>query len=96
MNTLILILAVALTILPRTGFTQNVKSDCESNIELLRRDMLSMLDKIPAMPPVAQVYTAAKERFTDLNNMKNSGKYSECVSESERVLRITRPYGNRR
>lgn len=80
----------------KSGLSQSMQKTCENNIELLRLDILSMLNKIPAMPPVVQVYTAAKERFNDLNRMKNDGKYSDCVSESERVLRITRPYGNRR
>jgi len=78
-----------------TAYSQNSKQQCDTNIELLRRDLISMLNKTAAMPPIAQVYTAAKKRYDELQAMRNRGDFSSCVIESERVLNITRPYGNR-
>ena len=95
MNIKKIISCIVFIMVSQAGYAQSAKNDCENNIEMLRKDLLSMLNKIPAMPPVAKVYSAAKDRLNDLTNMKNDGKYSECVSESERVLRITRPYGSR-
>jgi hypothetical protein len=96
MKNFLLIIYFIVIVSPRAGMAQSLRADCDNGIELLRNDLLSMLNKIPALPPVVQVYIAAKERFDELNRMKNEGQYTECVSESERVLRITRPYGNRR
>ena len=77
------------------SFAQIASQQCSNNIELLRRDLISMLNKTAAMPPVAQVYVAAKKRYDDLRSMESRGDYASCVAESERVLRITKPYGNR-
>ena len=77
------------------SFAQSASQQCSNNIELLRRDLVSMLNKTAAMPPVAQVYVAAKTRYDDLRSMESRGDYASCVTESERVLRITKPYGNR-
>ena len=78
-----------------TAFSQSSKKQCESNIELLRLDLISMLNKTVAMPPVATVYVAAKKKYDSLQDMRNRMNYSECVDESQRVLNITKPYGNR-
>ena len=53
-----------------------------------------MLNKTAAMPPIAQAYVAAKSRYDDLKAMESRGDYASCVAESERVLRITKPYGS--
>ena len=74
---------------------QSAKDQCSQNIEFLRQDLISMLEKTPAMPPLAQMYVAARERFDDIQTMRGRGDYQGCVSESKRVLQITRPYGNR-
>jgi hypothetical protein len=76
-------------------YAQSMGQQCSNNIELLRRDLISMLNKTAAMPPIAQAYVAAKSRYDDLKAMESRGDYSSCVAESERVLRITKPYGNR-
>jgi hypothetical protein len=74
---------------------QTMGQQCSSNIELLRQDLNSMLNKTVAMPPVAQVYVAAKKRYDDLRAMESRRDFASCVTESERVLQITKPYGNR-
>ena len=76
-------------------YAQSMIQQCSNNIELLRRDLISMLNKTAAMPPIAQAYVAAKKRYDDLRSMESRGDYASCVTESERVLRITKPYGNR-
>jgi len=76
-------------------YAQSMGQQCSNNIELLRRDLISMLNKTAAMPPIAQAYVAAKTRYDDLKSMESRGDYASCVAESERVLRITKPYGNR-
>tara|TARA_B110000967_G_C18695910_1_gene465361 strand:- start:435 stop:602 length:168 start_codon:yes stop_codon:yes gene_type:complete len=55
-----------------------------------------MLKKIPAMPPIGEMYRAARERYEALKKMRDNMEISSCLVESERVLRITKPYGRRR
>ena len=74
---------------------QTAREQCAQNVDYLRQDLLSMLAKTPGMPPIAQVYVAAKERFDDIKTMYDRGDYQGCVNESRRVLQITKPYGNR-
>ena len=81
--------------LPVIVLAQGVKIQCDNNIEFLRQDLLSMLNKIPALPPISDVYRAAKDRYEDFKDLRSRGRFSECVAESERVLRVTRPYGSR-
>jgi len=76
--------------------TLNSYQQCNANIELLRGDLLSMLKKIPAMPPIGEMYRAARERYEALKKMRDNMEISSCLVESERVLRITKPYGRRR
>jgi len=74
----------------------NAYQQCNANIELLRGDLLSMLKKIPGMPPIGEVYRAARERYEALQKMRDAMDMNSCLVESERVLRITKPYGRRR
>jgi len=46
-----------------TVSAQSTSQQFSNNIELLRRDPISMLNKTAAMPPVAQAYVAAKARY---------------------------------
>ena len=55
-----------------------------------------MLKKIPGMPPIGEVYRAARERYEALQKMRDAMDMNSCLVESERVLRITKPYGRRR
>jgi len=89
------VLALLVLILSFEVNAQSMAQQCSNNIELLRRDLISMLNKTSAMPPVAQTYVAAKTRYDNLREMESTGNFTLCVKESERVLQITKPYGNR-
>lgn len=90
-----LVKILVILFIPIGATAQSSRSLCDENIEYLRLDLISMLNKTVAMPPIAQVYRAARGRYDELLIMQNRGEYYSCVSESERVLRITKPYGNR-
>lgn len=68
---------------------------CDSNLRLLNSDLISMLNKIPAMPPVAQIYRPVKDLYEEAKSAKDKGNYSECVSKTELALKYSKPYGNR-
>jgi hypothetical protein len=54
-----------------------------------------MLNKIPAMPPITQIYSPVKKLYDEAKTAKDSGKYSECVNKTELALKYSKPYGNR-
>jgi hypothetical protein len=91
----ILIITAAGLFISCNLYAQSARYQCDENIESLRQDLLSMLNKIPAMPPITQVYTAARSRYDELKRMQDAGDFYTCATESERVLRITKPYGRR-
>lgn len=94
MKKIILSLLVIFTFSARSQ-TLNSYEQCSANIELLRSDLLSMLKKIPAMPPIGEVYRAARERYDVLQKMRGAMDIDSCLVESEKILRITKPYGRR-
>jgi hypothetical protein len=74
---------------------QSYRQECDAGINFLRQDLISLLRKTPAMPPLAEVYLAAKGRFDQIESMRNQGDFLGCANEAARVLQITKPYGNR-
>jgi hypothetical protein len=70
-------------------------STCDINLRLLNSDLISMLNKIPAMPPITQIYSPVKKLYDEAKTAKDSGKYSECVNKTDLALKYSKPYGNR-
>jgi hypothetical protein len=70
-------------------------ANCDNNLRLLNADLISMLNKISAMPPVAQIYRPVRDLYEEAKSAKNRGNYSECVSKTELALKYSKPYGNR-
>lgn len=68
---------------------------CDTNLRLLNSDLISMLNKIPAMPPVAQIYRPVRDLYEEAKVAKERGNYSECVNKTELALKYSKPYGNR-
>jgi len=70
-------------------------SQCQDNLELLRQDLISMLNKMPAMPPIAQIYRPVRDLYDQAKDAASSGDYQTCVSKTELALKYSKPYGNR-
>ena len=68
---------------------------CQDNLGLLRQDLISMLNKIPAMPPVAQIYSPVKDLYNQAKNAADRGDYQTCVTKTEMALKYSKSYGNR-
>lgn len=88
-----------LTLFLLLGFSVNFafsqSAACDTNLRLLNSDLISMLNKIPAMPPVAQIYRPVRDLYEEAKAAKERGNYSECVNKTELALRYSKPYGNR-
>jgi hypothetical protein len=54
-----------------------------------------MLNKIPAMPPIAQIYRPIRDLYEQAKLAQSRGNYSECVSKTELALKYSKPYSNR-
>ena len=68
---------------------------CDANLLSLNRDLISMLNKIPAMPPIAQIYRPIRDLYEQAKLAQSRGNYSECVSKTELALKYSKPYSNR-
>ena len=51
-----------------------------------------MLNKMPAMPPIAQIYRPVRDLYDQAKDAANSGDYQTCVSKIEPVQY---PFGKR-
>ncbi len=71
------------------------QSTCDANLRLLNGDLISMLNKIPAMPPVAQIYRPVRDLYEEAKSARDRGNYAECVNKSELALKYSKPYSNR-
>jgi len=93
----IVIMRTLLTILIiiATESSQAQTGPCQENLGLLRQDLISMLNKIPAMPPIAQIYSSVKDLYEQAKNAADRGDYQSCISKTELALKYSRPYGNR-
>lgn len=69
---------------------------CNANLELLRQDLLSMLKKIPAMPPVVQIYKPVKKLYDEAKVARSRGYHRQCVEKTTLALKYSTPYGRRR
>lgn len=70
-------------------------SSCDSNLRLLNNDLLSMLNKIPAIPPIAEIYKPVRDLYYQALEAKERGNYSECISKTELALQYSKKYSNR-
>jgi len=70
-------------------------STCDNNLRMLNSDLISMLNKIPAMPPVAQIYRPVRDLYEEAKAARDQGNYAECVRKTELALKYSKPYGNR-
>lgn len=65
---------------------------CQSNIDRLRSDLIVILKKTPAMPPLAKLYGPLKSILNDAETSKTEGKYRDCVENTERGLKVSKAY----
>ena len=77
------------------GASFSQTTQCQNNLELLRQDLISMLNKMPAMPPIAQIYRPVRDLYDQAKDAANNGDYQTCVSKTELALKYSKPYGNR-
>ena len=70
------------------------ETECIDNLYRLREVLVSISYKIPAMPPLVDVYGPGETIFYNALDSKNRGDYAYCVSETKRALDVLSPYAN--
>lgn len=95
MNKFFYLLIFTLVFTFNSSITFAQSSTCDNNLQLLNSDLKSMLNKIPAIPPVAQIYRPVRDLYDQAKKARDSGKYSECISKTELALKYSKQYGNR-
>lgn len=70
----------------------STQRQCSDNLNELRRAMLVMLDRIPIMPPIAQIYRPISSLKNEAEQSEKVGDFTSCVSISELALKYTKPY----
>ncbi|ESS14810.1 hypothetical protein MOLA814_00374 [Betaproteobacteria bacterium MOLA814] len=68
---------------------------CRSNLNLLGQDLISMLRKIPLMPPIAQVYKPVRRLYEEAKYARSRGDFKGCIEKTNLALKYSKPYGRR-
>lgn len=68
---------------------------CRANLNLLGQDLISMLRKIPAMPPIAQIYTPVRRLYEEAKYARGRGDFKGCIEKTNLALKYSEPYGRR-
>lgn len=68
------------------------EEQCSMNIIQLGRDLQVMLDKIPIMPPIGEVYRPLKGLYDEALRAQRNGNYEQCITKTELALRHSRAY----
>ena len=68
---------------------------CRANLNLLGQDLISMLRKIPAMPPITQIYTPVRRLYEEAKYARSRGDFESCIKKTNLALKYSKPYGRR-
>jgi hypothetical protein len=67
---------------------------CAENISQLNQDLQSILRKIPAMPPLTQIYTLLKNSYEDTKLARDTGNYRKCIEITDKALNFSSKYAH--
>lgn len=67
-------------------------TQCRENLDRLRKDLIRILRKTPAMPPLAKLYGPLRRILNEEENNYRAGYYVQCIYNTERALRISSMY----
>ena len=85
---LIVLLAACKTSIAQEG-------TCRLNLNLLGEDLISMLRKMPVMPPIAQIYTPVRKLYEEAKYARSRGDFHTCIQKTNLALKYSKPYGRR-
>ena len=66
---------------------------CRANLNMLGQDLISMLRKIPAMPPIAQIYKPVRRLYEEAKYARSRGDFESCITKTNLALKYSKPYG---
>jgi len=68
------------------------KQSCQKEINEMREIYISILRKIPAMPPLAQLSGGVQRALDQAERSRDSGDFKSCVIDMQRQISIVKPY----
>ena len=74
----------------RHNFSNSIQ--CRENLDNLRKDLIRILRKTPAMPPLAQLYAPLRRILNEQEYNYRNGNFKKCIHESEKALKISSMY----
>ena len=68
------------------------RQSCQKEINEMREIYISLLRKIPAMPPLAQLSGGVQRALNQAERSRDSGDFKSCVLDMQRQISIVKPY----
>jgi hypothetical protein len=65
------------------------------NLNQLRADLIAILRKMPAMPPLSEIYVELKGLLDKADDAQSVGDFSKCVVHSLLALKYSARYAYR-
>jgi hypothetical protein len=71
------------------------QGSCQFYLDEFGKNLLSMLNKIRAMPPIDQIYTPVKRLCDEAKYAAANGECEVCLNKADLALQYSKPYGGR-
>lgn len=85
-------IAVLLVAVSTPVLANYTKTDCQNEINNLRRIYIVILKKTPAMPPLAQLGSGIQRALNQAESNKDAGNYKTCVENMKTHISIVEGY----
>ena len=72
--------------------SQNPRQECQAEINKMREIYITVLRKIPAMPPLAQLSSGIQRALSNAEMSRDAGDYKSCVVNMQSQISIVQSY----
>ena len=72
--------------------SQNSRQECQAEINKMREIYITVLRKIPAMPPLAQLSSGIQRALSNAEMSRDAGDYKSCVVNMQSQISIVQSY----
>jgi len=92
----LLLLGIALISLSQTSYlyAATLKDQCDQRTQELGQILLSINNKIMAMPPLATIYSSTSNVWTQARSARDAGNYGECIRLNDIGIKTAGVYAN--
>jgi len=92
----ILLYCILLINLSQTSplFAATLKDQCDQKTQELGQILLSINNKIMAMPPLATIYSSTSNVWNQARSARDTGDYNNCIRLNDIGIKSARIYAN--